>query len=116
MTPREALRAFKNAHHNPFGKAADSFLSCARDAGDNQNLYRRLAAECFEDGGDLSSASETYLDAQDYNRGAKLLCKLGRFDHAVEVMKFNERSMAGEVKRTIKREALLHYLGGKKMK
>ncbi|KAJ7836348.1 hypothetical protein B0H14DRAFT_2794293 [Mycena olivaceomarginata] len=100
---RQAIQARKTA----FLEAATAFLDCAKE--DRTVAYFRIAAECFEDGGEDLQAAHTYLEAREYTRSTELYRKLGNFDEAVDIVKNHKEEIRPEVVANVTNVARLFY-------
>ncbi|KAJ7139425.1 hypothetical protein C8R44DRAFT_764441 [Mycena epipterygia] len=99
-------RAIEN-RRAAFLAAAESFLDCARE--EKTLAYFRIAAECFEAGGDDLQAAQTYQDAKEYSRSTELYRKLGNFDEAVAIVKDHKEEIRPEVVTNVTNVARLFY-------
>lgn len=100
---RQAIQARKTA----FLEAATAFMDCAKE--DRTVAYFRIAAECFEDGGEDLQAAHTYLEAREYTRSTELYRKLGNFDEAVDIVKNHREEIRPEVAANVTNVARLFY-------
>ncbi|PCH33059.1 hypothetical protein WOLCODRAFT_14494 [Wolfiporia cocos MD-104 SS10] len=82
-----------------FLAAANAFQQCAQDESleKERTVYFRIAAECFESGGDDERAASSYYCAGDYASAAKLYLKRSKFDHALDVIKNHRQRIPTDV-------------------
>lgn len=102
-------RGLKETRRNAFAQAAEAFYSCAEEAHKHKTIYYHNAGECFEAALENVRAAQAYVQAQEYEVGAKLYRKLGMFDEAVAVVKGYEVHMRTDVVDNIKDVARLYY-------
>ena len=101
-----------------FELAAQAFLACARDAVKSGFVkykpYYQLAAQCFEEAGNVTQAAENYRIAEDFTKASLLFRKAGKFDDAYDIITNHSDKVAPEVLETVKDVTRLFYLTEKK--
>ena len=101
-----------------FESAAQAFLVCALDAlegGSVKNkLYYQLAAQCFEEAGNVIQAAENYRIAENFTKASLLFRKSGKFDDAYDIITNHSDKVAPEVLETVKDVTRLFYFTEKK--
>jgi hypothetical protein len=101
-----------------FKWAAQAFLVCALDAlegGSVKNkLYYQLAAQCFEEAGNVIQAAENYRIAENFTKALLLFRKSGKFDDAYDIITNQSDKVAPQVLETVKDVTRLFYLTEKR--
>lgn len=96
--------------------AAEAFLISAGEAVSGQQTYYRIAAQCYEDGGEYNNAARMYLLAQMFAESAQLFRKAGNFSDAVQVVKAHADGIPQTVSDSIINVSRLFYLRESKLK
>ncbi|KAJ7051208.1 hypothetical protein C8F01DRAFT_1237408 [Mycena amicta] len=100
---RHAVEARKAA----FIGVAEAFMSRATEEG--SVTYFRIAAQCFEEAGDETTAAQVYRQAKQFTKSTELYRKLGNFDEAVYNIKNHKESIASDVLTSVTNVARLYY-------
>lgn len=103
-----------------FESAAQAFLACARDALEFGSVkyrsYYQLAAQCFEEAGNVIQAAENYRIAEDFTKASLLFRKSGKFDDTYDIIINHSDKVIPEVLESVKDVTRLFYLTKKKFR
>jgi tetratricopeptide (TPR) repeat protein len=98
-----------------FTDAATAFMKCASQTTAERRLYLRIAAECYEECGDVSEAANQYIQAEEFDRAALLCLNNGIWARAMQVVREKKDGMKEDVVNHIIHECRMHYLDNEEL-